>query len=310
MPSIVTLTLNPSIDGSSETEIVRPTKKIRTTNERYHPGGGGINVSRVIRELGSSSLAFYMAGGATGSVLDDMLSKTGIESRRIAIEDHTRISHTVFENSTGLEYRFVPEGPHVSVSEWKRCLADLSGVKCQYLVASGSLPRGVPTGFYGSVAEAAREMGAKLVLDTSGPALGETLRAGGVYLAKPSLGEFEQLVGQELREPDAQVEAAMRFVESGCVEILAVTMGHEGALLAQASGILRLPAIEATARSAVGAGDSFVGAMTLALSRGEPPEDAFRWGIAAGTAAILTPGTELCRRADVERFYRQFPDHT
>jgi 6-phosphofructokinase 2 len=307
MKPIVTLTLNPSIDGSSEAQKVRPVHKVRTTNERYDPGGGGINVSRVIQELGSPSLALYLAGGATGSVLDNLIEKRGITGHRIAIRDHTRVSHTVFEHSTGLEYRFVPEGPEILRSEWNGCLEVLSELDCDYVVASGSLPRGVPTDFYRQVAALAQDKGAKFVLDTSGAALQETLAGGGVHLAKPSLGEFERLVGRELKEADALEQAAMSFVRNGKVELLAVTMGHEGALLAKAEGVLRLPALKAEVRSAVGAGDSFVAGMTWALARGAGPEDAFRWGIAAGTAAVLTPGTELCKREDVERLFGEVP---
>ncbi len=303
MKPIVTLTLNPSIDGSSEAETVRPIHKVRTSNERYEPGGGGINVTRVIQELGGSSLALYLAGGVTGSVLEDLLTSNRIGGNRIPIRDHTRVSHTVFEKTTGLEYRFVPEGPEIDPSEWQDCLAVLGTLECEYLVASGSIPRGVPADFYVQVAAIAREKGMKLVLDTSGQALRETIAAGGIHLAKPSLGEFEQLVGRSLKEAGELEEAAMDVVRSGRVELLAVTMGHEGALLAQESGTLRLPALKADVRSAVGAGDSFVAAMTLALARGAAPEEAFRWGIAAGTAAVQTPGTGLCRRGDVELFF-------
>jgi 6-phosphofructokinase 2 len=303
MKPIVTLTLNPSIDGSSEAEAVRPIHKVRTSNERFEPGGGGINVTRVIQELGGSSLALYLAGGVTGSVLADLLTRNGIGGRRIPIGDHTRVSHTVFERTTGLEYRFVPEGPEVAPSEWQEALAVLGTLDCEYLVASGSIPKGVPADFYVRVAAIARERGMRFVLDTSGQALRETIAAGGIHFAKPSLGEFEQFVGRSLKDPRVLEEAAMEVVRSGRVELLAVTMGHEGALLAQASGTLRLPALKADVRSAVGAGDSFVAAMTLALARGAAPEEAFRWGIAAGTAAVLTPGTGLCRREAVERLF-------
>ncbi|MFC4174967.1 1-phosphofructokinase family hexose kinase [Microvirga sp. GCM10011540] len=310
MKPIVTLTLNPSIDGSSEAEVVRPIHKVRTTNERYHPGGGGINVSRVVQELGGLSQAFYLAGGATGNVFENLLTTRRIMGRRIAIEDHTRVSHTVFERSSGLEYRFVPEGPEIRSSEWQECLEVLGGVECDYIVASGSLPRGVPTDFYVRVATMVRAKGAKLVLDTSGPALKEALSAGGVHLAKPSLGEFERLVGRELKDPAALEDAAKDFVRAERVELLAITMGHEGALLVHKDRVSRLPALNVEVRSAVGAGDSFVAAMTLALARRSDAQEAFRWGVAAGTAAVLTPGTELCRRADVERLYSEIAGET
>jgi 6-phosphofructokinase 2 len=298
---IVTLTLNPSIDGASEAEAVRPTHKIRTSNERYDPGGGGINVARVVNELGGTSLAVYLAGGATGSVLDDLLRARGIAGRRIGISDHTRVSHAVYERSTGLEYRFVPEGPVIEGEACRRCLDEIERLDFDYLVASGSLPRGVGSGFYVQVGEIVRRKGAKLVLDTSGAALRETLAAGGVHLVKPSLGEFEQFSGRSLREAAAQEEAALDLVRTGRAALVAVTMGHEGALLASADGVVRHAALPVIARSAVGAGDSFVAGMTLALAQGQAPAEAFRVGIAAGTAAVLTPGTELCRREDVER---------
>ncbi len=303
MKPIVTLTLNPSIDGSSEAEAVRPIRKVRTSNERYEPGGGGVNVTRVIQELGGSSLALYLAGGVTGAVLDELLTKSGIAGRRIAIKDHTRVSLTVFERSTGLEYRFVPEGPEVGKSEWEECLRALSTLECEYLVASGSIPKGIPADFYVRVAAIARAKGIRFVLDTSGEGLCETIAGGGIHLAKPSFGEFEQLVGRSLESPQALEDAAMEVVRSGRVELLAVTMGHDGAVLAHASGLLRLPALKVEVRSAVGAGDSFIAGMTLALAHGAAPEVAFRWGIAAGTAAVLTPGTGLCKRENVERFF-------
>lgn len=303
MKPIVTLTLNPAIDGSSEADAVRPTHKVRTTNERYEPGGGGINVARVIQELGGPSLALYLAGGVTGAGLEELLAGSGIAGRRIAIKDHTRVSHTVFERSTGLEYRFVPEGPEVGPSEWQDALAVLGRLDGDYLVASGSIPKGVPTDFYVRVAAIAQEKGMKLILDTSGQALREAIAAGGIHLVKPSLGEFEHFIGRSLKDPNAQEDAAMEVVRSGRVELLAITMGHKGALLAQPSGLIRLPALKVDVRSAVGAGDSFLAAMTLALAQGIAPEEAFRWGVAAGTAAVLNPGAGLVRREDVERLF-------
>ena len=300
MKRIVTLTLNPAIDGAAEANEVRPIHKIRTWAERYDPGGGGINVARVIEELGGSALAFYLSGGVTGPILDDLVREAGIESRRIPIAGHTRISHTVHELSSGYEYRFVPEGPAVTPEEWRSCLAALEGIDCDYLVASGSLPRGVPADFYVQVGEIAARTGARLVLDTSGEAL-RRATARGVYLTKPSLGELEDLVGRKLPGAPEQEAASRNLVASGAAQIVALTLGRDGALLTTADTVLRLDGVKVTPRSAVGAGDSFLAAMTLGLARGWPPEKAFVHGMAAGTAAVLTAGTELCRRADVER---------
>ena len=302
MTGIVTLTLNPAIDGAAEAEEVRPIHKIRTWSERYDPGGGGINVARVVKELGGSALAVYLSGGATGPILDQLVQAAGIEIRRIPVRGHTRVSHTVHERSTGLEFRFVPEGPTLASDEWQACLSALEEIDCDYLVASGSLPRGVPTDFYVRVGHIATRKGTKLVLDTSGEALHQAARQG-VFLIKPSLGELEGLIGRKLPELQDQEAAVQELIASGAAEIVALTLGRDGALLGTRGKCIRIQGIKVVPKSAVGAGDSFLAGMTLGLSQGRSPEDAFVLGMAAGTAAVLTAGTELCRRADVERIY-------
>ena len=303
MKPIVTLTLNPAIDVAAEAEKVRPIRKVRTWGERYDPGGGGINVARVVQKLGGTAFALYLSGGATGPVLDELIHASGVKSRSIGIQGHTRVSHTVHERSTGLEFRFVPEGPVLAAAEWRAALEALDEIECEYLVASGSLPRGVPNDFYVDVARLASRKGIKLVLDTSGEAL-KVATAHGVFLIKPSLGELEDLVGQRLTDPVDQERAVRELIQAGAAEIIALTLGQDGALLATRSGLRRLPGVKVKAKSAVGAGDSFVAAMTHALAQGRDPEDAFALGVAAGTAAVLTMGTELCRREDVERIYQ------
>ncbi|WP_181705727.1 1-phosphofructokinase family hexose kinase [Chthonobacter rhizosphaerae] len=303
METIVTLTLNPAVDGSADAEVVRPTHKIRTTNERYDPGGGGINVSRVIQSLGGDALAVYLAGGATGSVLDELLDARGLRRLRLPIRDHTRVSHAVHERSTGLEYRFVPEGPLVAEAEWTACLSTVADLDWHVLVASGSLARGVPEDVYVRLQRLAAGRGGKLVLDTSGPALKAALQHGGLYLVKPSIGEFESLVGRTLGTKAEVGTAAADLVTAGRAEIVAVTLGHEGAVLATAGETLYLPAPDVEARSAVGAGDSFVAAMTYALSLGRPAAEALALGVAAGSAAVLSPGNDLCAKPDVDRLF-------
>lgn len=306
MQSIVTLTLNPAIDGSCEAEQVRHTQKIRTTSDRYDPGGGGINVARVVKRLGGKVHAWYLAGGATGGVLDNLLDRDGIARQRMDIQDHTRISHAVFERATGREYRFVPEGPFISESEWRAALEAAADIRADYLVLSGSLPRGVPVDFYAQLIRRLKGS-SNIVLDTSGKALGATLAQGGVFLVKPSQGELEQFAGRPLGNLKALEDAARAIVGKGHCQNVAVTMGHEGALFVSKDRTFHLPAIDVEVRSAVGAGDSFLGAMTLGLAQGRSLEDSFRRGVAAGTAAVLTPGTGLCLAEDVERIYAQVP---
>ncbi len=302
MKPIITLTLNPTIDGSASAEAVLPLRKIRTSDERYHPGGGGINVARVIKELGGDTLAIYLGGGATGAILDDLLKNVGIASKHIPIKGYTRIAHTVFERSSGQEYRFVPEGPEISGDEWEKCLSALEALDFDYVVASGTLPRGLATDAYQRVSDIAARKKARFILDSSGAALRETLNHG-VFMVKPNLGELEELVGRSLPDTDAQTAAARALIEQNSPEIVAVTLGLDGALLVSKHEVWRAMSPHIEAHSAVGAGDSFVGAITLAIAQGRSLDRALAYGVAAGTAAVLSPGAELSRADDVERLY-------
>lgn len=301
MVRIATLTLNPTIDGSSEAETVVHTRKVRTANERFAPGGGGINVARVLARLGAETEAVYLAGGVTGPVLNGLLDRAGLCHRAIPIDGDTRISLTILERHSGREYRFVPQGPEVSAAECQACLDSIAGLECAWLVLSGSLPPGVPADFYARIVAAVRARGINVVLDTSGPALAATLAGGALRLVKPSLDELAQLAGHPLDDPAKIIAAARAVVAAGGAETVAISLGQDGALLVEAGLTLMLPAIPVSPRSAVGAGDSFLAAMTFGLSRGWDVEQAFRLGLAAGAAAVLTPGTDLCHRQDVVR---------
>lgn len=307
MKSIVTLTLNPAIDAACEAQKVGPTHKIRTRKDRYNPGGGGINVARVVRRLGGKALAVYLAGGATGAVIDSLLDDHMIDRQRINIAGHTRISLNVHELGSGLEYRFVPEGPEISVAEVQVCIDAVTEISCDYLVISGSLPRGAPTNLYAKLATMTARRKTRILLDTSGPALGAALTGGNIFLVKPSRGELERLVGRPLLTTRDIEDAASAIVTAGQCENVAVTLGHEGALLVNKGGAFRLPALPVKASSAVGAGDSFVGGMVFALASGGSVEEAFRLGLAAATATVLSPGTDLCQKSDVDRLLQQVP---
>lgn len=308
MAGILTVTLNPALDLSGETETIRPTRKCRTFNEQYEPGGGGINVARVVKALGGDAEAIFLAGGETGALLDRLMGEHGIRRRRIEVPGMTRIGFTMRERTTGLEYRFVPEGSPVTAEAIDSCLAAVAAHDGPYVVASGSLPAGAPADLYARMASLAKDRGARFVLDSSGDGLRRTLETAPVFLIKPSLGEMEQLIGEKL-DVEGASRAAAAIVARGSAEIVAVTLGADGAIVADADGAQFMPAIHVRVRSAVGAGDSFLAAMTVALSQGQSTRDAFRLGMAAGAAAAMTPGTELCRRDDVMRLLGQARVH-
>jgi 6-phosphofructokinase 2 len=297
---IATLTLNPAIDISSETETVRHTHKVRTRREAMEPGGGGINVARVLDKLGADVTALFLGGGATGQVLDALLERAGIAHRMIEISGDSRISLAVLETSTGREFRFVPEGPQVTDDEAVSAIDTASETACDYLVASGSLPRGVPDDFYATLCTRAKAGGARFVLDTSGAALEAALDAGGLFLVKPSRREFENFVGGKLSNEQLASEAS-RLVASGAAENVAISQGREGALRATRQGAVAAPAIPVEACSTVGAGDSFLAGVVYGFSLGLSSKQAFRAGLAAGAAAVLSCGSELARQADLDR---------
>lgn len=300
---LATLTMNPTIDVSFEVDRLGHTHKIRGRAERHDPGGGGINVARVFIRLGGHARCFYMTGGATGTALDAMIDLHLLVRHRIPIRGETRVSTSIFETSTDRQYRFVTEGPEITEEEWNSCLEAVETADCNYLVASGSLPRGVPQDFYRRVAAVAARRGIRFILDSSGPALAKGLEGSNVYLVKPSTSELEGLAGERLDTNEKIVEAARRIIQAGQAENVAVTMGSDGAFLVNAEGALHLPAIKVESFSAVGAGDSFLAGMVHRLALGHPIDDAFQFGVAAGAAAAITSGTDLARPDDIQRLY-------
>lgn len=301
--TIVTLTMNPALDISTNADVVRPTDKIRCGVARYDAGGGGINVAKIAHVLGATVSAVYPAGGPTGDVLTNLLVQDSVPARRIKIAGSTRESFTINEISTGLQYRFVLPGPSLSFVEQQQCLAELrhAASSPSFVVASGSLPPGVPVNFYQQVALICRDLGIRLVLDTSGGGLRHI--TSGVYLLKASVRELRESVGRELVTESEQLEAAHEIIACGRAKAVVVSLGSEGALLATAQESLRFPAIPMRALSGVGAGDAMVAAITVGLSRNWPLSKSVRYGIAAGAAMLMTPGTQPCTRADAERLF-------
>lgn len=300
MPDIVTITMNPAIDVSTSVEQVEPVRKLRCGPARRDPGGGGINVARVVQRLGGDVLAIYPAGGPIGTLLAQRLAAEHLPSLAIEIAGDTREDFTVVETATGAEFRFVLPGPRLGSAEWRACLEAVTRADARFVVASGSLPEGAPRDFHAQLAERTRKAGRRFVLDCSGPALEAALEAG-VWLVKPNLRELQELTGQALDDEPARLAAARAIIGRGGAEIVALTMGERGALLVTADRAWRTPALPIRRVSSVGAGDSFVGGMVWALASGLDLQDALRHGLAAGSAALLSSGTELCRPAEVRR---------
>lgn len=308
MARIVTLTMNPALDIATSIQRIEPERKLRCDAPRYDPGGGGINVARVVHALGVDARAVFPAGGAAGELIGDLLRQEGVAHVAVPIRGFTRESLNVAERESGQQYRFILPGPEIGGPDQQRCLdaLEVAAAGADYIVASGSLPRGAHEDFYAHVGDLARRLGVRLVLDTSGPAL---RHAGtGIHLLKPSVGELEGLLGHPVQGEREEEQAARGLVEQGRCEVAIVSLGARGALLASTQGVERLPAVQVPAKTAVGAGDSMLAGVLVGLIRGLDLREAARYGIAAGAAALLAAGTQLCRPEDVERLYRRPAD--
>ncbi len=304
MTDILTLTMNPCVDIATSTPVMEPTHKVRCAAAHQHAGGGGVNVARVVHRLGGDCVALYPAGGVTGEFLQELLNEEGVSNISIAIAGETRESFAVREVSTGREYRFVLPGPEMTPQEWQTCLDRIITMQPppRYLVASGRLPPGVPDDFYARLITQLRPLGVKFVLDSSGAALEAALEQG-VYLVKPSLRELRLLYGQALETEGEWRHAAEQLVALGKAQIVVLSLGADGALLVTREGSCFAPPLPINVISSIGAGDSFVGAMVWALARGMDVREAFRYGVAAASAALLSEGTGLALVADVKRLH-------
>jgi 6-phosphofructokinase 2 len=301
---ISTLTMNPCLDVSGEIPRLVADRKLRCGKVRREPGGGGINVSRAVTRLGGTSRAVFPAGRAGGKLVEKMLYDQGVICETVSHQGYFRQSFAVRATDDGKIYRFALPGPELDQTTWEACLDKITrGDPSAYLVLSGTLPPGVPEDLYGRIADHFRGQRTRIILDTSGTPLRRALGSK-LFLIKPNRRELEDFCGCRLEEETKQEQICRELVDSHDCHAVALTLGAAGALLTTAEDQFRIRGLEVETNSPVGAGDSFVGAMALALERGSSLRQAFRYGMAAGTAALITPGSELCRKEDTAAFFR------
>lgn len=301
---ILTVTINPALDKSTSLDKMIAEKKLRCSAPVIEAGGGGINVSKAVHELEGETLALFPAGGANGALLQHLLKERGIPYKAVPVIAETRENITVTELSKNAQYRFVMPGGALTPAEVDQFLSEVIAFQPapHIIVASGSLPPGVPGGFFASIAKIAREKAARLIVDTSGNPLQRAAEEG-VYLLKPNLSELCSLVGKDYLQLDEVADAARQVISMGYCEVLVVSMGPAGALLISKDQTERVPAPVVKKLSTVGAGDSMVAGIAYMLERNRPLAEVIRFGVACGTAATMSPGTGLFKKADVYRLY-------
>ena len=305
---IVTLTINPSLDKSTQFTGLVAEQKIRCGTPRYDAGGGGINVSKAISRLGGESLCVFTSGGSPGIKLEELVQKEGIAIKIIPTQNWTRENLVALDTNTNAQYRFCFPGTPISDVEKGNILQTIQELKTKYLVVSGSLNEGLSPDFYQYIADFAKISGTKLIVDTSGEALKKVLEKG-VYLAKPNVGELAKLIGVERLEMDEVAPAARKLIEKGSAEIVVVSLGAQGAVLVTATQTEFVPAPNVVKKSTVGAGDSMVGAMVWALSQNKPLKEVVQWGVACGSAATMNEGTQLFKLEDAKRLFEELKDN-
>ncbi|MBN2244712.1 MAG: 1-phosphofructokinase family hexose kinase [Candidatus Aminicenantes bacterium] len=305
MKEIATLTINPALDVSTSVEKVIPDRKMRCSKAEREPGGGGINVSRAIKRLGGHSTAVFTAGGETGKLLQSLLAEEEVNRLPITFEETMRESFTVLEESSGNQFRFITPGPTLKENIWSRCLNQLSQLSPppEYIVGSGSIPPGIPNDFYAHAVEKAKEIGAKFILDTHGKPLKSAGK--GICLIKANMNEIQELLGEEFKDESLLEQSMEKLIQEGFSEIIVVSLGAGGALMVSQEGACKINAPVVPIRSRVGAGDSMVAGIVMGLAQEYSLREALMFGVAAGSAAVKTPGSELCRGEDARNLFEQ-----
>jgi len=306
MSAILTVTVNPSLDVTTSIPRLEPQRKLRCGPPANDAGGGGVNVSRAIRELGGDSRAFVALGGDTGRQYARLLRETGVEYVEFPLPGETRSSMTVMEAESGLHYRFVLPGPAQLPAIGEEMLAELGRIvnkDVRYVVASGSLLPGMAPDFYARLAGIVRWQGARLILDTHGEALKQAL-PGLPYLIRLNEIEARELA-QDTERGGSIAELARALVGRHVAEVVVVGLGEHGSLITSAAGQFSITPPRVMVHSMVGAGDSYVAALTLALSRDWSLETANRYGVAAAACAVTHEATELCDRAGTDELFKQ-----
>lgn len=304
MTRILTVTLNPTLDVSTSTPEITAGPKLRCAPPTLEPGGGGINISRALNQLGGDSTALIPLAGATGRRLADLLEARGVALAIFSAPGETRENLAVTETSSGRQFRFVLPGQDWDDAVTARALAQIlhHAPEGGYVVLSGSLPPGVPPDFLRkATAELSRE--STILIDTSGHPLADLAKAAvpGLTVLRMDSEEAEDLARRPLPTATDTADFASDLVARGVARQVIVARGADGSVLAEAGRRLHCIPPVVKVNSKVGAGDSFVAGFVLAMLKAEASESALIRGVAAAAAAVTTPANELCNREDAER---------
>jgi len=302
---IATVTLNPSLDQHVVVENLVLDEANRWISYGREPGGKGINVSRVVCELGGDTKAYGFVGGFHGGLLKTILKQKDVPCDFTLIKGETRSNFIITDLRSHRQTRISAPGPEIADGELKKLIGKINSIKPKpkYVVFAGSVPPGVPVDIYKKMIEKTKSLGIVTVLDSADQWLKEGIKAK-PDIIKPNVREAQDLLGVELKIEEDIVYAVKTMISSG-VKVAAISRGREGMIIADKSVVLKVVPPDVQVMSTVGAGDSSVAGLVLELSHGGSLENASRYAVAAGTAATQTSGTELCHKADVQKILPQ-----
>ncbi len=298
---IITITLSPCIDKSTIVERFVPEKKLKCSYPVLEAGGGGINVSRVLKNFKTNSECIYISGGYTGKILDNLVFHEGLNAKTISSEQYTRENFIVFEKHTHLQFRFGMPINKVVEKEWRAVLNQIKkSKKSSFLVLSGSVSENISPVFFKEIELFVKKTNCKFIVDTAGSALKKIITAG-AFLIKPNLNEFSGLYGTKTLNYKELVKKAKQMVAKAKVENVLVSIGKDGAILVNKTGGYHLIPPKVKVKSTVGAGDSMVAGIIYNLNKGIEILDAVKLGVAAGSATTANSGMQLCSLTEAKK---------
>lgn len=301
---IVTLTINPAIDKILTVDRLAFEDRAYVLSSGESPGGRGINASTVIHSFGGSTLAVITSGGGSGKRLEALLGCCRFPVVVVPIRNEIRTNLTITDKH-GLTVNLNEAGPKMDAGELacveEAVRARLEGAR--WLIMGGSLPPGVPAGFYGKLVGIAREMGVNTLVDADGDALRQGIEAGATVVT-PNQQEAERLLSRALLTRTHFLEAARRIRAMGA-ESVVLSLGSRGAVGAFAGGMIEALPPRVDAVCPIGSGDALAAAYAWAVARDGDHAGAIRWGVAAGTASARLPGMRFANLEQAEEIYRQ-----
>jgi len=299
---VITLTVNPALDKSALVDGLVPEQKLSCYSIRTQPGGGGINISRILSRLQTESTCFFTSGGDNGKYLESLLSKEDLNFTGISVKEATRENLSVSDTRTNLQYRFGMPGNSISKSEMDQIFAAI----CQQvklndiLVLSGSLAQHMPDDFYAQMIKYVENKNLKIIVDTSGSALLKTIEALlPIYLIKPNQKELAQLAGETFLSNKEQENFALHLVNDKHIKYVVVSLGPKGAFIASKTGVIYQRAPSIKVKSTIGAGDSLVAGLVYGIKNNFSAQEMLKFGVACGAATTMSEGTDLASQESI-----------